>query len=51
MLSSISGEIKTDENDVCLLALALYGEADFIQQLWNKVKSGFRRYSKQGKLR
>ena len=28
-----------------------YGEADFIQQLWNKVKSGFRRYSKQGKLR
>ena len=28
-----------------------YGEADFIQQLWNKVKNGFRRYSKQGKLR
>ena len=28
-----------------------YGEVDFIQQLWNKVKSGFRRYSKQGKLR
>ena len=28
-----------------------YGEADFIQQLWNKVKSGFRRYSKRGKLR
>ena len=25
-----------------------YGEADFIQQLWNKVKSGFRRYSKRG---
>ena len=28
-----------------------YGESDFIQQLWNKVKSGFRRYSKRGKLR
>ena len=28
-----------------------YGEADFIQQLWNKVKSGFRRYSKRRKLR
>ena len=28
-----------------------YGEADFIQQLWNKVKSGFRRYSKRTKLR
>ena len=28
-----------------------YGEADFIQQLWNKVKSGFRRYSNRGKLR
>ena len=28
-----------------------YGEEDFIQQLWNKVKSGFRRYSKRGKLR
>ena len=28
-----------------------YGEGDFIQQLWNKVKSGFRRYSKRGKLR
>ena len=28
-----------------------YGEVDFIQQLWNKVKSGFRRYSKRGKLR
>ena len=28
-----------------------YGEADFIQQLWSKVKSGFRRYSKRGKLR
>ena len=28
-----------------------YGEADFIQQLWNKVKSGFRRYLKRGKLR
>ena len=28
-----------------------YGETDFIQQLWNKVKSGFRRYSKRRKLR
>ena len=28
-----------------------YGEGDFIQQLWNKVRSGFRRYSKRGKLR
>ena len=28
-----------------------YGEADFIQLLWNKVKSGFRRYSRRGKLR
>ena len=28
-----------------------YGEVDFIKQLWNKVKDGFRRYSKQGKLR
>ena len=28
-----------------------YGEVDFIQQLWNKVKSVFRRYSKRGKLR
>ena len=28
-----------------------YGEADFIQQLWNKVKSGFRRYTKRTKLR
>ena len=28
-----------------------YGEADFIQQLWNKVRDGFRRYSKRGKLR
>ena len=28
-----------------------YGEADFIQQLWNKVKSGFRRYSSKRKLR
>jgi len=27
------------------------GEIDFIQQLWNKVRSGFRRYSKRGKLR
>ena len=28
-----------------------FGETDFIQQLWNKVRSGFRRYSKRGKLR
>ena len=28
-----------------------YGEADFIQQLWNKVRDGFRRFSKRGKLR
>ena len=28
-----------------------YGERDFIQQLWNKVRDGFRRYSKRGKLR
>ena len=28
-----------------------YGEEDFIQRLWNKVRSGFRRYSKRGKLR
>ena len=28
-----------------------FGETDFIKQLWNKVKSGFRRYSKRGKLR
>ena len=28
-----------------------YGETDFIQQLWNKVRGGFRRYSKRGKLR
>ena len=28
-----------------------YGEADFIQQLWTKVKDKFRRYSKRGKLR
>ena len=28
-----------------------FGEADFIQQLWNKVRDGFRRYSKRGKLR
>ena len=27
-----------------------YGETDFIQQLWNKVRDGFRRYSKRGKL-
>ena len=30
---------------------AHFGEMDFIQQLWNKVRSGFRRYSKRGKLR
>ena len=28
-----------------------YGETDFIQQLWSKVRDGFRRYSKRGKLR
>jgi len=28
-----------------------YGEMDFIQQLWLKVRDGFRRYSKRGKLR
>ena len=28
-----------------------FGEIDFIQQLWTKVRSGFRRYSKRGKLR
>ena len=28
-----------------------YGERDFIQQLWNKVRDKFRRYSKRGKLR
>jgi hypothetical protein len=28
-----------------------YGETDFIKQLWVKVRSGFRRYSKRGKLR
>ena len=28
-----------------------YGETDFIQQLWNKVREKFRRYSKRGKLR
>ena len=28
-----------------------YGEIDFIQQLWHKVKDGFRSYSKSGKLR
>jgi len=28
-----------------------FGETDFIQQLWNKVRSGFRRYSNRGKLR
>ena len=26
-----------------------FGETDFIQQLWNKVRDGFRRYSKRGK--
>ena len=30
---------------------AHYGEMDFIKQLWIKVKDGFRRYSKRGKLR
>ena len=28
-----------------------YGERDFIQQLWNKVRDKFRKYSKRGKLR
>ena len=28
-----------------------FGEIDFIQQLWTKVRSGFRRYSNRGKLR
>jgi hypothetical protein len=28
-----------------------YGEMPFIQQLWNKVRDGFRRYSKDRKLR
>tara|TARA_Y100000310_G_scaffold80422_1_gene77082 strand:+ start:67 stop:384 length:318 start_codon:yes stop_codon:yes gene_type:complete len=28
-----------------------YGEMDFIQQLWSKVRSGFRRYTPTGKLR
>ena len=28
-----------------------YGEINFIQQLWTKVRSGFRRYTPTGKLR
>jgi hypothetical protein len=28
-----------------------FGERDFIQQLWNKVREKFRKYSKRGKLR
>ena len=28
-----------------------FGEINFIQQLWTKVRSGFRRYSPTGKLR
>ena len=28
-----------------------FGETDFIQQLWTKVRDGFRRYSKNRKLR
>ena len=28
-----------------------YGEMDFIQQLWSKVRSGFRRYTPSGRLR
>ena len=28
-----------------------YGEEDFLKQLWIKVRDGFRRYSKRGKLR
>ena len=27
------------------------GERDFMRVLWNKVRNGFRRYSKRGKLR
>ena len=27
------------------------GERDFLRVLWNKVREGFRRYSKRGKLR
>ena len=27
------------------------GERDFLRVLWNKVRSGFRKYSKRGKLR
>ena len=33
------------------IARTHFGELDFIQQLWRKVRSGFRRYSKRGKLR
>ena len=29
---------------------AHFGELGFLQQLWNKVRDGFRRYSKDGKL-
>ena len=28
-----------------------YGETEFLQLLWTKVRDGFRRYSKRGKLR
>ena len=28
-----------------------FGEINFIQQLWTKVRSGFRRYTPTGKLR
>ena len=28
-----------------------YGEVEFIQQLWSKVRDKFRKYSKRGKLR
>ena len=27
------------------------GERDFLRVLWHKVRDGFRRYSKRGKLR
>ena len=27
------------------------GEREFLRMLWNKVREGFRKYSKQGKLR
>ena len=35
----------------CPVKRTHFGETDFIKQLWNKVRDGFRRYSKRGKLR